>query len=221
MRAFGYYVVKPLPAPGWCGLGAESILSVSENGLSEKFPDLERCFYINKPRKLREEYRRYLCLDEKGFDGFCGMTAQLFDSRRLTTDMRFRSAEDAFALCALVHLQGHKVVGIYTDDEIFSEYEREGTFDLIGTAEDTSRPKRLLGCDILGCEALDTGYFCFDTYIINSLYEEIAEQGGNLITDRHTALIQNPYNDTKEFCGMIQGQGEPVIWTPFEVYEIE
>lgn len=40
MRAFGYYVVKPLPAPGWCRLDEESILSVSENGLSEKFPDL-------------------------------------------------------------------------------------------------------------------------------------------------------------------------------------
>ena len=48
MRCFGYYIVKALAKPEWCTLNTCELLSISENGLSCKFPDLEKCFYINE-----------------------------------------------------------------------------------------------------------------------------------------------------------------------------
>lgn len=80
--------------------------------------------------------------------------------------------------------------------------------------------EKKIGYDILGCESLGKGYFSFDSYIINSLNEALEQQTDNsLIIDTQTGLIQNTYEEIKQYCSFIQGQGEPVIWTPYEVYE--
>ena len=209
-----------MPKPGWCTLKAESILSVSENGLSEKFPDLTKCFFVNCPRSNRAEYRRYLGLDDDVFSEFCRTVAHLFDDKKLATDSRFVCIEDILAVSRFLrNVEGIRVVGIYTDDDIFEEYRSEGTFDTVGAGMAHSLSSRKIGCDILGCESLDHGYSCFDTYIINSLNEKIGQRA-ELKVDEHSGLLQNTYEETKHFCDMISGMGEPVIWTPFEVYEI-
>ena len=103
---------------------------------------------------------------------------------------------------------------------IFDEFEREGTFETVTSAKDYAVMKNKIGCDILGCEHLGKGYFSFCSYIMDSLDKVIEKQFGNkYVVDRQTGLIQNMYEDTKLFCDSIQGQGEFVIWTPFEVYE--
>lgn len=78
MRCFGYYVVRALPKPDWSRSKAERILSVSEDGLSEKIPDLTKCFYTNYPERDRELYRQYLMLTEKEFSLFRENVSTLF-----------------------------------------------------------------------------------------------------------------------------------------------
>ena len=221
MKCFGYYIVKPLLKPEWCTLKTSHILSVSENGLSEKFPDLEKCFWINYPKSYRTEYQRYLQLSDNDFLDFCRLVADLFDNKRLTTDVRFYCIDDVMKIYQyLRNVAGYRIIGIFTNSEIFSKFDNEGTFDVVKAGIKCSNPRKKIGCDILGCESLGKGYFSFDSYIINSLNEVLEQKTDNsFIIDTQTGLIQNTYEETKQYCSFIQGQGEPVVWTPYEVYE--
>ncbi|MDE6729632.1 MAG: hypothetical protein K2J71_02510 [Oscillospiraceae bacterium] len=221
-KCFGYYIVKPLIKPEWCTLKTSHILSVSENGLSEKFPDLEKCFWINYPKSNRTEYQRYLQLSDYDFQDFCKLVADLFEHKRLTTDVRFYCMDDVIKISQyLRNADGYRIIGIFTDSEIFDEFDNKGTFDVVKAGIECSKPKKIIGCDILGCESSGEGYFSFDSYLINSLNEELEQlTDHSLIVDARTGLIQNSYEETKQYCDLIQGQGEPVIWTPYEIYEI-
>lgn len=221
MKCFGYYIVKPLPKPQWCTLKTSHILSVSENGLSEKFPDLKKCFWINYPKSSRTEYQRYLQLSDHDFSDFCGLVADLFDNKRLTTDVRFCCMDDVMKIYPyLRNADGYRILGIFTDSETFDELDQEGAFDVVKAGIACGKPGKTIGCDILGCESLEKGSCSFDSYMINSLNEVLEQQTDNrFITDTQTGLIQNTYEETKQYCSLIQGQGEPVIWTPYEVYE--
>lgn len=221
MKCFGYYIVKSLLKPEWCTLKTSHILSVSEDGLSEKFPDLEKCFWINYPESNRVEYQKYLQLNDAEFSEFCNLVAELFGNERLTTDIRFCCFEDVIKIYKyLKNVEGYRIIGVFTDSEIFNEFEIEGTFDVVKSGNDCAMPKKKIGCDILGCEYWGKGYCSFDCYIADSLNEIIESQSDiTLIVDNHTGLIQNTYEETKLFCSLIQGQGEYVIWTPFEIYE--
>ena len=81
MKCFGYYIVKSLIRPEWCTLKTSHILSVSEDGLSEKFPDLTKCFWINYPKSDRRQYQNYLQLDNNEFADFCDLVADLFENK--------------------------------------------------------------------------------------------------------------------------------------------
>ena len=221
MKCFGYYIVKPLVKPEWCTLKTSHILSVSEDGLSEKFPDLEKCFWINYPKSNRAQYQKYLQLNDTDFSEFCRLVADLFENKRLTTDVRFCCFEDAVKICRyLINMDGYKIIGVFTDSTIFDEFEKEGTFDVVRSGNECTVQKYKIGCDILGCESLGKGYFSFCSYIADSLNEVIENRSDNKYTiDCQTGLIQNTYEETKSFSNLIQGQGEFVIWTPFEVCE--
>lgn len=221
MKCFGFYIVKPLVKPEWCTLNTSHILSVSEDGLSEKFPDLKKCFWINYPKSSRIQYQKYLKLSDNDFSELCSLVADLFDNKRLTTDVRFCCIEDVMKICQyLKNVQGYRIIGIFTDSKIFEEFENEGTFDVVMAGKECTLQKRKIGCDILGCESMGKGYFSFDSYITNSLNEVIENLSDyRYKTDHQTGLIQNTYEETEFFCNFIQGQGEFVIWTPFEVYE--
>ncbi|MBR1421976.1 MAG: hypothetical protein IJ571_00845 [Ruminococcus sp.] len=221
MKCFGFYIIKPLVKPEWITLNTSHILSVSEDGLSEKFPNLEKCFWINYPKSNRVQYQNYLQLDDKDFSDFCKLVADLFDRKRLTTDVRFCCIEDVIKICQyLRNVNGYRIIGIFTDSVIFKEFENEGTFDVVMAGKECTLKKRKIGCDILGCESLGNGYYSFDSYIANSLNEVIEKQSNYRYTvDIKTGLIENTYEETIFFSNLIQGQGEFVIWTPFEVYE--
>lgn len=212
MKCFGYYIIKPILKPEWCTLKASHILSV---GLSETFPNLEKCFWINYPKSNRTEYQRYLQLNDNDFSDFCELVADLFDNKRLTADARFYFLDDVMKIYQyLRNVNGYRIIGIFTDSEIF---DNEGIFDVVKAVIKCSKPGKAIGCDILGCENLRKGYF---SYIINSLNEVLEQQTDNsLIIDSQTGLIQNTYEETKQYCSFIQGKGEPVIWTPYDVHE--
>lgn len=143
MKCFGYYIVKPLLKPKWCTLKTSHILSVSENGLSEKFPDLEKCFWTNYPESNRTEYQRYLQLSDNDFWDFCRLVADLFDKNWLTTDVRFYCIDDVMKIYQyLRNVGGYRIIGIFTDYEIFDEFDNEGTFDVVKAGIECSNPRK-------------------------------------------------------------------------------
>lgn len=220
MKCFGYYLAKPIPRPDWCTLGSSHILSVSEDDVGCKFPDLTKCFWINYPQSDRDRYAEYLGLDKNEFSELCDFVCKLFNQKRISTDVRFPFYEDALAMSRyLRNVSGFRVVGLFTDSKIFSEFEAEDTFGVIPAGDDHGGGK-IIGYDILGCESMSGGYYCFDSYIENSLHEVIG-QNAKLLVDGNTGLILNTYEETKGFCDIIQGMGEPVIWTPFELREYD
>lgn len=200
MKCFGYYIVKPLAKPEWCTLNAQSIISVSEDGLSEKFPDLTKCFWINYPERDRIQYQRYLQLSDNDFNELCTDVAGLFNNRLMTTDVRFCRFEDVTKLYKyLKNAEGYKIVGIYAEPETFDKFEKEGSFETVRAGKECKTVlKKSLGCDILGCESIDRGYFSFDSYISNSL-NEVLEQLSEIkfTVNSQTGLIQNTYEETK------------------------
>lgn len=220
MKCFGYYIVKPMPKPKWCTLNTNRILTISEGDLSYKFPDLTKCFWINYPQSDREQYAEYLGLNSDEFLEFCQLVKDLFDLHRISTDGRLRYLEDAFKLSTYIrNNEEYRIVGLYTDGEVFLKFEKEGYFNVVESGNDSNDGK-CLGCEILGSEMLGDGYFGFFSYIENSL-NEVLDKNVSLLIDNQTGLILNTYEETKQFSNMIQGMGEPVIWTPFMLCEFD
>ncbi|MDE6593224.1 MAG: hypothetical protein K2K57_09205 [Oscillospiraceae bacterium] len=218
MKCLGYYFVKPLPRPWWCTLETEKILSVSENGLSDKFPDLTKCFFTNYPKRVRYEYAQILGLDEEEFVGFSRLTEELFYKGELDNYSRFRSLGSAEEMLPYLENIGQNIgmfrlVGLFTDEEIFCGYKR----DIQNADESTRFTAKKLGCEILGNSAVKNGELAWDSYIINSLNEELDD----LRVDSGTGLIVNDFVQVKEFAEMIRSMGESVIWNAFEIYEYE
>lgn len=144
----------------------------------------------------------------------------MFNLHHLSTDGRLRYLEDAVKLSAYIrNNEAYRIVGLYTDGENFLRFEREGYFSVVESANDSNIGK-YLGCEILGSEMLGDGYFGFFSYIENSL-NEVLDKNISLLIDNQTGLVLNTYEEAKQFSNMIQGMGEPVIWTPFELYEFE
>ena len=219
-KCFGYYLVKPLPCPCFFTHKADKILSVSDNGLSDKFPDLSKCFWKNSSEKDKITYAKYLGLNSNEFPAFCENVSDLFSSGRLTASVRFCSSADAVMLSRYIkNHRDYKLVGLFTDIENFSRFENEGYFSAVGAGDDNITGK-LIGCDIIGCDYENDGHSFFDSYTINAL-NEVLEKKVDLQIDRNTGLIRNGYDEAKRFAAIIQGQGEPVIWTPFEIYEMD
>lgn len=215
MKCFGYYLVEPLKKPDWCTLKADKILSVSENGLSCKHPVLSKCFWTNTPESGRKEYAQLLGLDREGFSLFSELINELFGNGRLTPYVRFSRFEDAVNVgCYLRNIPSLKLVGLFTDDENFANAEKTAA------AVNKKSGGKLIGCEILGSHMSEHGYFSFDSYIINSL-NEVLEEKTDIRIDRDTGLILDPYEEARRFSAIIQGMGEPVIWSPFEIYEYE
>lgn len=221
LRCFGYYIIKPAAVPDWCSLKAASLLSVSEDGLSEKFPDLTKCFWVNYPERDRIAYREALGLSAEEFAEFRSLVAELFAANRLSADMRLCEMQDVLRLWRYRrHTEGFRIVGIFTDAEIFAEFAAEGTFDTVPAGSVSGLRRELLGCDILGCESIGNGHFSFTGYLACSLHALLeADPACAYRTDTETGLIRSTYEETKEYCRRLQGKGEFVIWTPFAVYE--
>lgn len=215
MKCLGYYFVRPLQRPWWCTLEAEKILSVSENGLSDKFPDLTKCVFTNYPKRERFDYARMLGLDEEEFVGFSRLAEDMFNWGELDSYSRFRSLESAEKMLPYLENTGgtFRLVGLFTDEDSVCGYK--------GNIQNVNKSGRFtakkLGCEILGNGAVGDSGLAWDSYIINSLNEELVD----LQVDSGTGLIVNDFGRVKEFSEMIRSMGEPVIWNAFEIYEYE
>ena len=221
IKCFGYYIVKALPSPEWCTLKADNILLAGDNGLSEKFPDLEKCFWANYPETYRVQYQKYLRLTDAEFAELRGLIAELFANDLISGGARFARFEDVKRIYKyLKNVNGYKIIGLFTDLKTYAVYEEDGFFKNIMTAKECTAQKDKIGCEILGGESLGSNSFFFDSYIINSLNKVLeARFGEKYMVDIQNGLVQNSFEETQSFCDLLQGQGEPVEWTAFEVYE--
>ncbi len=220
MKCFGYYIVRSVTKPEYLKLDVSCLLSVGSD-LSDTFPDLTKCFWINYPNSERIHYKERLQLTDDEFSDFCCLISELFNTGRMSPDVRFSRVEDALKVCEyLKNAEGYKILGLFTSSEIYEEFEKEGFFNVFRAGEESSIPCTFLGCDILGSENGGNGSFYFECYLVNSLNEEIAKHfDRQYMVDCETGLMINSFSEVIKFCECIQGMGEPVIWTPFEVYE--
>ena len=220
MRCVGYYIVKPIDKPDYLKLDVSNILSVGEC-ISDKFPDLTKCFWINYPKEDRIRYKEKLQLNDDEFSEFCGLISDLFNSGLLDPYVRFSRIEDALKVYNYFsNSDDYRIIGLFTDSVAFDEYEKEGAFSVFKTGEETSKPCNLLGCDILGMESGGSDGYYFECYLADSLNEDISEKHkGVYKVNQDTGLIMNPFFEVKTLCKCIQGKGEAVIWVPFELYE--
>ena len=70
---------------------------------------------------------------------------------------------------------------------------------------------KLAGYDILGW---DIGGF--HSFLCNALHEELPEAVFNAL-----GLLENKFDDVADFARRIQGKGEPVLWIPCRVGEVQ
>lgn len=222
MKCFGYYIVKPIIRPEVMKIEASNILTISD-GICDTFPDLTKCFWVNYPESDRIRYKEALQLTDSEFSDFCSLISDLFDAGMMAPDVRFSWIEDALKVYKyLKNVDGYRIVGLFTSAEIFAEYEEEGCFSVFKAGEETSIPCKFLGRDILGSENGGNGSFYFECYLANMLNEEIEmHPDSGYSVDSETGLLMNSFSEVSKFCDWIQGMGEPVMWTPFEVYEYE
>lgn len=220
MKCFGYYIVKPVEKPDYVKLDVDHILSVGEF-VNDLFPDLTKCYWANIPEKDKNEYKKYLKLTADEFSEFCNSVSDLIDRGLMSPYDKFSRIEDAIKTRSyLKDIEDFKIVGVYTSDQYFDEYAEGETFKTYKAGEECSVPRKYLGIDILGCESGGPGAFWFDCYLDDGLNEEIEKHTDcNYKVSRETGLIQNSFEEAEKFCDWIQEMGEPVIWTPFEVYE--
>lgn len=212
MKCLGYYWIFPKCRPEWCSLPADSILSI-DDCFSRKFPDLSGCFWTNYPDKTRQAYREYLRLDRAEFSEFSALTEQLFNCGLLSEYSCFRDIESAVLMGKFLrNIKGYRLVGIFT------EYPISPGTEILNDDMSHSIPTEFLGCEILGSFAGNGTSLSLCSYLSNSLNDILAKETAYM-TDRATGLILNSYEETKKFARQIQGMGEPVVWTPFEIYE--
>ena len=216
MKLMGYYIVRPVTRPSFCTLDCTHILTVSEYEFDCVFPDLTKCYFINYPQSVREEYAKQYGLDDAAFVKMCQLTNEFINEHRMAIDCRFGSLEDARAMLRFTEkTDGHRIIGIYTEESIAAEFGDE-YFSCIPLTE-CDETGITIGCDILGSECIG-GDFRYCCYLVNGLDKVIAEKA-EIIIDHSTGLLQNPFDEVRGFADMIQGMGEPVVWTPFEIRE--
>ncbi|MDO5519876.1 MAG: hypothetical protein Q4G58_05220 [bacterium] len=133
---------------------------------------------------------------------------------RLTTDRRFQTPEEARKLYN-TYLKNNKKIHLISISikerylPILKE-EMEEEFTLVNDHEIGS----LIGYDLLGWDIVG-----FHSYLCNGLEEAINRTYH--IQYNKSGLIENKYEEVKEFAKLIQGQGEPVEWFPFKVEQYQ
>lgn len=210
---YGYYIISPVSKSEYISLDCEQILTVS-SCISNPHPLLDGSFWMNHDQD-QKVYQKLLAISDNEFAELMQVVDDLYNSCRLDGDSRFLRFEDAklFYKKYLYNMSGMRIIGIAIEDNIRKELEEEiegwvnaaSSFELQSIGD-------LIGYDILGWD-----YGGFHTYLCNSLDKEISKSYSLEVNS--LGVIQNSYQQVKEFAKMIDGKGEPVLWLPFAVYD--
>ena len=136
---------------------------------------------------------------------------------KLAEDARFLSAESRFSRlkdALLVYKEysekadGLRIVGRFAAKDIAGRFISENGFC---PCEENLEPKMLLGGEILG---FDGG---LHSYLCNGLDKNLRERFA--IRWNGWGLIESSYEEMRTFAAFIQGQGEPVDWLPYLLFD--
>ncbi len=136
---------------------------------------------------------------------------------KLAEEARFSPAESRFSRLkdALVFYKefsekadGLRIVGQFAAKDIAGRFISENGFC---PCEENLEPKMLLGGEILG---FDGG---LHSYLCNGLDKNLRERFA--IRWNGWGLIESSYEEMRTFAAFIQGQGEPVDWLPYLLFD--
>lgn len=136
---------------------------------------------------------------------------------KLAEEARFSPAENRFSRLkdALVFYKefsekadGLRIVGQFAAKDIAGRFISENGFC---PCEENLVPKMLLGGEILG---FDGG---LHSYLCNGLDKNLRERFA--IRWNGWGLIESSYEEMRTFAAFIQGQGEPVDWLPYLLFD--
>lgn len=212
LKVIGYYIIEVADVPKYLSGIGKKMLSVSVC-LGEIHPTLA-CIWVDGWRKGEwEAYQKRLRLSDKQYVEYTELVRGLFDSRKMDADGRFLHLSDALhfykKFCQEIPC---RLVSISTAPKYFailSEELKDGFgYSMINGEADHHAA---IGCDILGW---DTGGF--HSFLCNSLQRELPEASFNEL-----GLLQNDLREVEGFSDQIQGKGEPVVWIPCRVGEVD
>ena len=103
---------------------------------------------------------------------------------------------------------GLRIVGQFAAKDIAVRFISENGFC---PCEENLEPKMLLGGEILG---FDGG---LHSYLCNGLDKNLRERFA--IRWNGWGLIESSYEEMRTFAAFIQGQGEPVDWLPYLLFD--
>lgn len=220
-KCLGYYIVEALPKPEWCLIDAQYILSPTSE-LTRIYPDLTKCYWINYPKSEKKDYAVHMGIGEEEFIAFENSVSDMIDNDKvMAIDGRFNDLQSAMKIRSFFKNQESlKIIAIYTKFEYVEDLVKDGCLDNVGVAETTDILGNWLGNDILGSDCINGGYFYYCSYLSNSLEQKIKSKF-EIKFSSSIGLIQNTFEETEEFCDLIQGMGEYVIWMPYSIFEIE
>ena len=211
---FGYYIVQPYPTPEYLSLTCEHVLTVSQC-FGDVHPSLVGLLFHLEHDPQQLEYKKSLALSDEEFSKLQEIVLHLYKSHKLDVDGRFVELSDALSFCekCLYNLPNVKIISIALESaykDIF--IEDAGRCLNASFLEKQQSNGNFLGYDILGWD-----FSYFHTYLCNSLHQDISDRYP--LELNAFGLIQNHYSYVKEFSEYIDGEGEPVLWPPFAVYE--
>lgn len=206
-QVIGYYICETVEAPEWLRGVSSRVLSVS-GCIGERHPKWE-CFLGGFRKGKSREYQKALGMDDEQYKALLEAANRLFTHKQIDIDSRFLRLSDAQDLYKKYFFNlPCRVVSISTAPEYFSVLAEEmagsnSNGSMSGILDDS----RCLGCDILGWDSSG-----FHSFLCNSLEKQLPDAKFNGV-----GLLENVFSDVTRFAGMIQGQGEPVVWVPCKV----
>lgn len=208
-RIIGYYICEKLKTSNRLRENSEQMISVSDcfGGIH---PDLSCCFFTNDKKDDRYKYCKKWNLDGDELTSLQRDIGGIF-GRRLGVDGRFLTKADAqYFLKKYFSEDKCVVVSVSTTDEYYDTLKNELT-ETSGANNsffcDNIDESELLGFDILGWDISG-----FHTFLCNNLQSALPAAKFNKLI-----LLENDYEEVKEFAKQIQDMGEPVEWIPCRI----
>lgn len=213
-RILGYYICEKTAVPDFLGINKDEMISVS-NCFSGVHPVLDYCYFTNNRSKSEriQYYKKWNINEEKAV--MLKNEIHCMFEKSLAIDGRFSNLEDAKRILKK-YFNDNKciIVSLSTTEEyyrILTKDLSENTNGINNFFSGVSDNNILLGYDILGWDIC-----VFHTFLCNHLHEELKTMRFN-----RYCLIENDFDEVKEYSKYIQDKGEPVEWIPCRIGKCE
>ena len=134
------------------------------------------------------------------------------EGRFSPSDGRFSVLRDALKFYEQfkTEVNALRVIGQFAETDVVRRFV-SGCESAVFLCKETVTPKKLLGGEILGEDGGLHSYLC------NGLEKDLRKKFAVQWND--WGLIQNSYEEMRVFAEFLQGQGEPVEWLPYLLFD--